>query len=85
MIESQDSIIILRFMNKEIFYIFQIFLSLILIVLILLQAKGTGLGSAFGGESGFYRTRRGVEKMLFYLTIIVVGLFLVSSVLGLLG
>lgn len=71
-------------MNKQVFYIFQIFLSIILIILILMQAKGTGLGSTFGGESGFYRTRRGVEKMLFYLTMVVIGLFLISSVLGLL-
>lgn len=50
--------------------------------LVLLQAKGSGLGSAFGGEIAFYQTRRGVEKLLFYLTIIVSTLFLISSLLG---
>jgi preprotein translocase subunit SecG len=41
-----------------------------LIVLILLQTRGSGLGSLFGGsDSSVYRTRRGVEKTLFNVTI----------------
>ncbi|MDO8498644.1 MAG: preprotein translocase subunit SecG [bacterium] len=71
-------------MNRNIIYIVQIVLGIMLVVLILLQAKGTGLGSTFGGEIAFYRTRRGLEKMLFYLTIGLSGLFLIISVLGLL-
>lgn len=62
----------------------QIFLAVILVLLILLQAKGTGLGSTFGGELGFYGTKRGAEKILFNLTIIVAILFLVSLLSGLL-
>ena len=71
-------------MNKQAFYVVQIILSAILVVLILLQNKGTGIGSTFGGELSFYRTRRGVEKLMFYLTMIVSALFLASSVAGLL-
>lgn len=43
---------------------------------ILLQARGTGLGAAFGGEGNVYRTKRGIEKRLFQATIILAVLFL---------
>lgn len=63
--------------------ILQMVLGIILIGLILLQAKGTGLGSAFGGDMGFYRTKRGFEKLLFNSTILVVFLFLLTSLIEL--
>lgn len=69
-------------MDKNLLSIFQIFISVGLIGLVLIQAKGSGLGSTFGGESGFYRTKRGFEKLLFYTTIIFAALFLISSILG---
>ena len=50
--------------------VIQIILSITLIVLLLLQSKGAGLGSLFGGD-GIYRTRRGVEKTIFQATIIL--------------
>lgn len=52
-------------------YIIQIVISVALIAIILIQAKGSGgLGGIFGGEGrGVYRTRRGVEKTLFNLTV----------------
>jgi len=64
--------------------IIQIVLSLALMGLVLIQTKGTGLGSAFGGEMGFYRTRRGFEKLLFKATVVVASLFVLLSILGLL-
>lgn len=69
--------------QANIFSTLQMILAIILISLVLLQTKGTGLGSTFGGELGFYQTRRGVERLLFILTIIIAGLFLISSLLGL--
>lgn len=66
-------------MSKDVLSIFQIILGIALVALVLLQVKGTGLGSTFGGELSFYHTKRGVEKILFYLTMIVSGLFLLSS------
>jgi len=48
----------------------QILLGLILVLLVLLQPKGVGLGQVFGGEGNVYRTKRGVEKIVFYSTII---------------
>lgn len=64
------------------FLILEIVLGIILVVLIVLQSKGTGLGSTFGGDMGFYGTKRGAEKMLFILTIVIAGLFLTSSLAG---
>lgn len=55
----------------------QIILSLTLMTCIVLQAKSGGLGSALGG--GSYHTKRGAEKSLFYLTIVVAVLFVVLS------
>lgn len=62
----------------------QIIISLILIVLILLQQRGSGLSSVFGGgEISNYQTKRGLEKIIFYLTVFFAVLFLGLSVLNL--
>ena len=66
---------------KNILLVVQIIISVSLITLILLQAKGSGLGSAFGADAGFYRSRRGVEKLFVYLTVILVVLFFLVSAL----
>jgi preprotein translocase subunit SecG len=57
----------------------QIIVSIALIIAILLQARGTGLSSTFGGDSAVYRSRRGIEKSLFRFTIVLGGLFVVFS------
>ncbi|MBU1180286.1 preprotein translocase subunit SecG [Patescibacteria group bacterium] len=57
----------------------QIIISIILVVAVLLQARGSGLGSAFGGDSMVFRTKRGVEKSLHIATIILVIVFLALS------
>lgn len=49
---------------------------------ILLQARGTGLSSTFGGESTAYRSRRGLERVLFRLTIVLATVFVVISLVG---
>lgn len=56
--------------------IVQIIVSILLVVLILLQPRGVGLGSTFGGEGNVYFTKRGAEKIVFYLTIAMAILFL---------
>lgn len=61
----------------------QIVVSAMLIILIILQAKGVGLGRAWGGAGEFYKSRRGVEKIVFNLTILLVIIFLVTSILSL--
>ncbi len=54
----------------------QIAVSVLLIAAILLQSRGTGLGATFGGEGNVYRTKRGVEKVLFRSTIAFAMIFL---------
>jgi len=61
----------------------QILLSVALIVIVLFQVKGGGLGGIFGQQSGVYRTRRGVEKVLFRLTIVFIATFLAISIISL--
>lgn len=58
----------------------QIILSALLIAGILLQQKGTGLSSAFGGSSMEYSTKRGAEKIIFYATIVISVLFVAVSI-----
>jgi len=65
-------------------FFLQIFLALLLIGFILLQGRGTGLSSAFGGGGETFRTRRGVERIVFYATIIVAILFGLSLIVSLL-
>lgn len=52
--------------------------GLFLIASILLQNRGTGLSAAFGGSGNVYRTKRGVERILFIATIILAIIFLGS-------
>ena len=60
----------------------QIVTGIVLSGLILLQAKGTGLGRAFGSVA--YHSKRGVEKMVFRSTIIIAIIFVVLSLLNVL-
>ena len=60
----------------------QVGVSVLLIVAILLQNRGTGLGSAFGGSGGVYLTKRGLEKKLFIATIVLAVLFFSLSIIG---
>jgi len=64
--------------------IIQIVISILLIIVILLQNRGAGLGSAFGGTGGVYLTKRGLEKKLFAATIVLAVLFFGLSLVGLL-
>ena len=63
-------------------YIVQIILSVAIIALVLLQVKGAGLGSIFGGDGGVYRTRRGVEKTIFNATIGLVIFFFILALVA---
>src|SRR5437660_8884968 len=64
--------------------IVQIILCAVVIAFILLQVRGAGLGSAFGGSSAgsVFKTRRGVERLIFNLTIVFIILFSLVSILS---
>lgn len=64
---------------KNIFLIIQILVSTGLIAVIVLQARGTGLGSLWGGTGESYRSKRGMEKIFFILTIVLAVLFFLFS------
>lgn len=64
--------------------IIQIAISIALVATILLQQRGSGLSSAFGGGGGVYYQKRGMEKMLFRATIGLSALFLITAFLNLL-
>lgn len=66
---------------NQILLIAQIIVCVTLVVVILLQSKGSGLSTVFGGGGGFYRSKRGVEKLFVYFTIILTVLFFALSIL----
>lgn len=69
--------------TKQYLFLAQIAVSILLIIFILLQQRGTALGSAFGGESGFYATRRGIQQKLLWGTIILGALFIILALINL--
>lgn len=59
----------------KILQIAQIIIAILLIVVILMQNKGTGLSEVFGGSGSVYRTKRGMEKTLHIVTIALAFIF----------
>ena len=59
----------------------QMVVSVALVAAVLLQVRGGGLGGIFGQPDAVYRTKRGVEKILFQLTIVLVVMFAAVSLL----
>lgn len=66
-------------MNQP-FLMAQVVVSILLITCILVQNKGAGLGTAFGGESSFYRSKRGVEKILYRATVVLFIIFVATTI-----
>lgn len=65
---------------EQILNIVQIILGCLLVAVILLQQRGTGLSGAFGGEGDIYFKKRGAEKIIFIATIILAVLFIGSAI-----
>ena len=60
-----------------------IIISIVLIISILLQSKGVGLGGLAGGDSGgVYTQRRGIEKVMFYITLALSVVFIILALLS---
>lgn len=64
--------------------IIQIVVAVALVIAILLQNRGAGLGAAFGGEGNIYRTRRSFEKTLFIATIVLSIVFFATALINIL-
>lgn len=62
----------------------QIIISILLIAAISIQARGTGLGSAWGGTGQSYHSKKGMERVLFAISIVLGVLFVLTSVANLL-
>ena len=71
-------------MKEVVFNTIQIILSVLLILVVLLQQKGSGMGAAFGGSSNVYSTKRGVDKILHYGTIVIAIIFFAASLVRIL-
>jgi len=71
-------------MLKNILQIIQLILAILLILVVLLQQKGTGLGAAFGGSGTIHTTRRGIDKVLYQLTIAISTIFFLLAIVNLL-
>jgi protein translocase SecG subunit len=67
---------------KSILTILNILISLLLIFLILIQGRGAGLGSAWGGGGEMFQTKRGVEKIILNITIFFLIIFFLLSVIN---
>jgi len=63
--------------------IVQIVISVLLVMVVLLQVKGGGIGGIFGQADTVYRTKRGVEKWLFWATIVLAALFVIMAIVTL--
>ena len=66
--------------TADVVNVFQVLVAFALIGIVLLQAKGQGLGNIFGGGGETYRTRRGVERVLFRTTIALIITFVALSI-----
>ncbi len=60
--------------------VLQLVLAVLMIVVVLLQQKGSGLGAAFGGSNSVYTTRRGLDRTLFQATIVLSVVFFATAV-----
>ncbi len=66
---------------QNILFYVQIIVCVLLVISILLQNRAEGLGKMFGGGGEVFRTKRGLEKFLYYFTISLIILLIVISLL----
>jgi preprotein translocase subunit SecG len=64
--------------------VIQVILAVLLIASILLQNRGAGLSATFGGSGGVHMARRGVDRMLYWVTIVLAVTFFGLSLLAVL-
>jgi protein translocase SecG subunit len=59
--------------------VFQVIVAILLIISILMQSRGTGLGAGFGGDGGSYYSKRGFERFLLWSSVFLTALFIILS------
>lgn len=70
---------------RNLFNIISALAAVLMTILILLQNQGASLGTAFGGESNAYRSKRGAERVLYNATIVLAIIFVAALLLSLLS
>lgn len=70
---------------KDFLMLINVVIAVLIVVLILMQGKGSGLGSAWGGQGEMFSTRRGIEKWTLRITVVLIILFFIISVFNLLS
>lgn len=70
---------------KNLFNIITVISAILLTLTILIQSRGQSLGATFGGDTSFYRSRRGAEAVIFNATIVLGVIFVLSVVLSILS
>lgn len=68
---------------KDFLLVLNIIFSVLIVIFILIQGRGAGLGSAWGGGGEMFQTRRGMEKIILWLTTIFIVIFLAVSMVNL--
>lgn len=70
---------------RNLFNAITIISAVLMILFILIQSRGQSLGATFGGDTNFYRSRRGAEAVIFNATIVFGVLFVLSVILSILA
>ena len=70
---------------RNLFNILTVVSALLMILFILIQSRGQSLGATFGGDTSYYRSRRGAEAVIFNATIVFAVIFVLSVILSILS
>ena len=70
---------------KNLFNIITVISALMMIITILVQQRGQSLGASFGGDSNYYRSKRGAEAVIFNASIVFAVMFVLSVILSILA
>lgn len=70
---------------RNLFNIITIVTAVLMTISILIQSRGQSLGTTFGGDTNFYRSRRGAEAVIFNATIVLGVMFVLSVILSILA
>jgi protein translocase SecG subunit len=67
---------------RNLFNIITVISAILMVLCILIQNRGQSLGVSFGGDSSYYRSKRGAEAVIYNATIVLAVIFVLSIVLS---